>query len=191
MAKATKQAAPATSVSADIEAINTRTSALTQRRAFVTAQILKIEGPNNVMFTPVSPETKARHLAAGRLLNGGFQAGKSIGEDLTDLADQKLSRLVVQEDAERAEATRAEWTDAQAQVAHCLLSLEMALKARDAVWEKRRPKAFPDQHPNGVWKFERLAARAGPSYRFLQNAVSQGWISDNDFKQALASKAGR
>jgi hypothetical protein len=210
MAKIAKEKETAVSpVGVAIDDLNKRYRALNARRDALTARILKLEGGNYTMFSPVTPETKQQRVAAAKLLNGGFAdvAKKAAGEDLADLhqerkvidlalgmADVKMQSLVTEEDNERREAMRDEWIAAQAQVAHCLLALELALQGTDRVWDKMAPRSglYFEPNPNQSWNFDRFVTRAGRGFRFCENAVAQGWLSKKDFDQAMSDlRAGK
>jgi hypothetical protein len=181
-----------------LQELDTRIKELNQRRDALTAAILKSEGPGINSFTRYDPATVAERKAAAGLLNGAF-AKRKIAEDVPDvhaerklinvalrMADEERTRLIALEDLERVKQTEGEWKDANRQVALAIIGLEKALLNRDAVWNKRRMRAFPAPHPNSEYRIERLSTRSGHGFMFLRTALENGWLSENEYSEILS-----
>lgn len=183
---------------ADLKA---RTAEINHRRRFIISQIVEAE-KTGLRAVPLDAEkAESRHRAV-ELLNGAaaphlppadsidpavhlaaLRSELIVVDEALTIAEGLYRPLAIREGAERFETRRDDWQSAMNQVALCLIALERALQARDAI--AGEIKSMSPLAGEG-WPFcGRLSNSGSQTYRFLQTATTEGWLSMGEFVEEL------
>jgi len=184
-----------------LAALLARMHELRERRHQDVAEIIVLEANGTLAQESESPKSKERDEAL-KLLNGSaapfleMLSTNEPGEKLQRLrrdvilidtalvlAGRAAERLRLQEGMERLEARKDDLKAVMREVALAVIHLDHALGARDALLNEIRmgtPLAAEGWSLGG-----RLRNTASQSYRFLETAARENWITEAEFTREI------